>query len=95
MKEKIWRFLAQILYYRNEAVDIIKPFYENLNNNNINNHNNIQILKTFSHNLLKFLYEKDIITKENFTSLISKNQQNTQTQIRTQSENDNKINKGN
>ena len=35
MKEKIWRVLAQILYYHNESIDLIKPFFENLNNENI------------------------------------------------------------
>ena len=26
---KIWRGLAQILYYRNDLIEIIKPFFEN------------------------------------------------------------------
>ena len=68
MKEKIWKVLTQILYYHNESVNIIKPFFENLNNENINN--NKHILKLFYKEQIKVLYENGIITEENFKSII-------------------------
>ena len=36
MKVKIWRTLAQILFYRNDLIETIKPFFDNLKNENIN-----------------------------------------------------------
>ena len=70
MNEKIWRRLAQILNYRNDLVDIIKPFFENLNNENINAEKYIPLLKTFSKDQLKCLYQNGIIKKEKFYSLM-------------------------
>ena len=35
MNVKLWRELAQILYYHNDLIEIIKPFFENLWNENI------------------------------------------------------------
>ena len=79
MNEKIWRVLAQILYYRNDLSNIIKPFFENLHNQNINDENYISVLKTFSKDQLEVLYQNGIITEENFNSLgfITKNQLST------------------
>ena len=74
MKEKIWRNLTEILYYHNESVDLIKPFFENLNKENINNKH---ILKNFSKEQLEVLYKYGIITEENLT-LISNNQEKKQ-----------------
>ena len=61
MNVKIWRILAQILYYRNDSIEVIKPFFENLKNQNINDEKFIPFLKTFSNNQLKALYENGII----------------------------------
>ena len=36
MEIKIWRNLIQILSYRNDLIDIIKPFFDNLCNRNNN-----------------------------------------------------------
>ena len=44
---KIWRTLAQILFYRNDLIETIKPFFENLRNEKINDEKNIPLL----HNL--------------------------------------------
>ena len=48
MNVKIWRVLAQILFYRNDLIETIKPFFENLKNENINDEKYITFLKTFS-----------------------------------------------
>ena len=64
MKEKIWRNLSQILYYRNDLVDMLRPFFENLRNETINDQKNIIFLKTFSLNQLRVLYQNGIITEE-------------------------------
>ena len=37
MEYQIWRQLIQMLSYRNDLFDIIKPFFEQLNNNNNKN----------------------------------------------------------
>ena len=69
MNEKIWRILAQILNDRNDLVDIIKPFFENLNDKNINDEKYIPLLKTFSKDQLECLYQNAIIKKEIFYSI--------------------------
>ena len=74
MDEKIWSVLAQILYYRNDLCEIIKPFFENLHNKNINDENYIPVLKTFPKDQLEGFYKNGIITKEKFNSLFPKNQ---------------------
>ena len=74
MNEKIWRNLSQILYHRNDLIGIIKPFFENLKNENINGKKFIPFLKTFSKNQLKALYENGIIKEEKFNLFIPKNQ---------------------
>ena len=54
MEYHIWKNLIQILSYRNDLVDTIKPFFEELNNKNNNEKYNIhqekhiQFLKLFS-----------------------------------------------
>ena len=52
---KIWRVLAQILFYRNDSIEAIKPFFENVKNENINDEKYIPFLKTFSKVQLKVL----------------------------------------
>ena len=78
MNVEIWRFLAQIIYFRNDLSEIIKPFFDNLKNENINDEKYIPFLKTFSKNQLKVLYENGIITGEKFNLLISENQKENQ-----------------
>ena len=73
MIAKIWRVLAQILLYRNDSIEIIKPFFENLKNDNINDEKYIPLLKTFSKDHLKVLCENGIITEDKFNLLIPKN----------------------
>ena len=70
MNVQIWRVLAQILFYRNDLIETIKPFFENLRNENINDEKYIPFLKTFSKNHLEFFYQNGIITEENFNLLI-------------------------
>ena len=69
---KIWRVLAQILFYRNDSIEIIKPFFENLKNGNINDKKYIPFLKTFSKYHLEVLYQNEIITEEKLNLLIPK-----------------------
>ena len=73
MNVQIWRVLAQILFYRNDLIETIKPFFENLKNENINDEKYIPLLKTFSIYQLKALYENGIISEEKFNLLIPKN----------------------
>ena len=61
MNVKIWRVIAQILFYRNDLIEIIKPFFENLKNENINDEKYIPLLKTFSKYQIKLLYHNEII----------------------------------
>ena len=68
---KIWRVLVQILYDHKNSVEIIKPFFENLKNEKINDPKFISFLKTFSQPQLRVLYQYKIITDEN--PLISQN----------------------
>ena len=71
---KIWRVLAQILFYRNDLIETIKPFFENLKNENINDEKYIPFLKTFSKNQLQILYQNEIISEKKINSLLQKNQ---------------------
>ena len=76
---KIWRVLAQILFYRNDLIEIVKPFLENLKNENINDEKYIPLLKTFSKNQLEVLYENEIISEKNLIQSFQKiNPQNYQ-----------------
>ena len=74
MNVKIWRVLAQILFYRNDLIEIIKPFFENLKNENINDKKFIPLLKTFSKDQLEVLYQNRIIMEEKLILPIPKNQ---------------------
>ena len=74
---KIWRVLTQILFYRNDLIEVIKPFFENLKNENINDEKYIPLLKTFSKDQLKALNQNGIISEEKFNLLIPKNQSST------------------
>ena len=78
MNVQIWRELAQILFYRNDLIETIKPFFENLKNENINDEKYIPFLKTFSKDQLKALYQNEIITKEKLNLLVPKNQKENQ-----------------
>ena len=71
MKGKIWTFLTQILCYKNNLVNVIKPFFENLRNESINDKSSIQLLKTFSKDQITILYKNGIITEEKYHFLIS------------------------
>ena len=78
MNVEIWRRLAQILFYRNDLSETLKPFFENLKNENINDEKYIPLLKTFSKDQLKVLYENEIITEEKLNLLLPKNQKENQ-----------------
>ena len=73
MKAKIWRVLAQILWDRNELIEKIRPFFEDLSGYNINDNQYFPILKTFSKYQLSVFYKSGIITEEKFNSLIPQN----------------------
>ena len=75
MIAKIWRVLAQILFYRNDLIETIKPVFENLKNENIHDEKSIQLLKTFSKYKLEVLYENGIIKEEKFNFLLQKENQ--------------------
>ena len=72
-QHQIWRFLTQILCHRNNLTNVLKPFFENLKNENINDDKNIPFLKSLSIFQLYTLYESEIITKAKLFSLLSKN----------------------
>ena len=74
MNVKIWRFLAQILFYRNDLIETINPFFENLKNENLNDEKFLPFLKTFSKDQLEVFYENGIIPENKFHSIIPKNQ---------------------
>ena len=96
MIAKIWRVLAQILFYRNDLNETIKPFFENLKNENIfiniNDKKYIPLLKTFSIYQLKALYENGIISEEKFNLLIPKNQKENQSSTKEMNSTINDIN---
>ena len=87
MNVKIWRVLAQILYYHNDSIEIIKPFFENLKNENINDEKYIPFLKTFSKDQLEALQQNRIITEEKFNSIVFNTKNQNQTQSSSQSSN--------
>ena len=70
MKDQIWRVLVQILSNHIDSADFIKPFFENLHNENINDDKNFPLLKTFSNYQLEVLFQNKIITENKFNSLI-------------------------
>ena len=61
------------MYDRNEFKEEFQPFYENLNEHDINDDQSFPILKTFSKDQLTVLYKSGIITEEKFNSLIPSN----------------------
>ena len=72
MNAEIWRVLAQILFYRNDLIETIKPFFENLKNENINDEKYSPFLQTFSKYHLEVLYQNGIISEEKLNLLIPK-----------------------
>ena len=78
MNVKIWMALTQILFYRNDLIETIKPFFDNLKNESINDEKFIPFLKTFSKDQLKVLCENGIITEDKFNLLIPKDQKRNQ-----------------
>ena len=66
---KIWRVLTQILYYHNDSSQVIKSFFENLHNENINDAKYLPLLKTFSKYQIEALYQNEIIKKDKFNHL--------------------------
>ena len=77
MELKIWRVLVQILSFRNDLIDIIKPFIENLNTNNLNDEKYISFLKSFSKYHLEILKKYEIIKEERIRILNTPNLCNT------------------
>ena len=71
MEEQIWRVLSQILCCREDLINTIKPFFENLKNKNIKDEKYLPLLKTFSKYQLKVLYQNEIIIQEKFSSIIT------------------------
>ena len=68
-------------------IEIIKPFFENLKNENINDEKYIfhflKHFQTFSKYQLEVLYENGIITEEKFNVLIPKKTNSTENEINT------------
>ena len=83
MKVKIWRVLAQILFYRNDTIELIKPFFKNLKKDNINDEKYIPLLKTFPKDQLEVLYKNEIITEQKLNLLIPKKTNSTVNDINT------------
>ena len=74
MNENIWRVLTQILDGNNDLIKIIKPFFENLKNNNINDEKYISFLKSLPKEHLEVLYQYEIITEGKFKLLMPNNE---------------------
>ena len=75
---RIWRVLSQILFYRNDLIEVIKPFFENLKDENINDEQFFPHLKNFSRDQLRALYENGIIAEGKINLLIPNNQKKNQ-----------------
>ena len=69
MEIKIWNHFTQILTYRPDLAYIIKPFFENLNNKNINDEKYLSFLKSFSKFQLQLLLKTGIISSNKLNSL--------------------------
>ena len=69
MELKIWRVFIQILYDRNETAKVLKPFFQQLRNQNIDDDKYISFLKTFSKSQLQVLSQNGIISEEKFNSI--------------------------
>ena len=71
LTESIFCGFTQILCNCMELADILKPFFENLNHENINDDKYIPLLKTFSIYQLTVLCNNNIISKQKATFLIT------------------------
>ena len=76
MNEKIWRVLSQILSYRTDLSDLLRPFFVNLKNENINDKKYTPLLLTFFNYQIELLYQTSILTKETFSSYQNKSSSN-------------------
>ena len=80
MEYQIWRFLIQICSFRNDLTGTIKPFFEQLNNNNnnekynLNKKEHIPFIKTLLNFQLEFLHNSEIIDEEIFKAVERKKQ---------------------
>ena len=83
MQQAIWRFLSQILSNRNDLIDVIKPFMQNLRNDNINDEKCISLLESFPEDQLECLCKNNIINENKFNFLTSShfNQNSNKNQI--------------
>ena len=76
MEQRIRRHLIQILSYRTDLLDNIKPFLENLKNNNtnetfrINEEQFIPFINSFPKFQLETLHNHGVINEEKYTSLV-------------------------
>ena len=76
MRQKIWRFLTQILFNRNDLGNIIKLFFKDLKDENIQDDKYIPLLRTFPRSQLEALLRNNIITEKKYYSLCNfKNQE--------------------
>jgi len=95
MQYQIWRHLIQILSFRNDLIDTVKPFFGQLNNNNnkekynINEEKHIPFLKSFSNFQFKLLYEYKIINGEIYSNVVRKQTISSTTSTRNLSESNN------
>ena len=87
MREKIWRILAQLLYNHNDSLNILKPFFENLKNDNINDEKYIPFLKTFSKYQLENLYQNRILTDKIYSYLLKPYAKKDQNQLSLKKDN--------
>ena len=76
MEYKIWRQLIQMLSFREDLIDTIKPFLNSLKNHNneqydINEEKHIPFLKSLSKFYLNKLHSSKIINEEKYQAFIS------------------------
>ena len=78
MEYQIWRNLIQMMSFRNDLIDTIKPFFEQLNNSNknekysINEEKHIPFLKSLSKFQIELLHKYEIIDEAKYTILVFK-----------------------
>ena len=72
METKIWTRFVQILSYRNDLTELIKPFLENLKDHNINDEKYIPLLLTFSKYQIELLNKIEIISTSKLEFLLSR-----------------------
>ena len=76
MEYQIWRQLIQILSYRKDLIDTIKPFIQQLNNSatneqfKINEEKYIPFLKSLSKIQIEVLHEAEIIDEEKYAFIM-------------------------